>query len=234
MPVRAGRGHDGLPEGHRLGRPGPATLGHVISDLDATITAWLSDLVPYAAISLDPPTADRQAGPRPTVTLALVDVQEDQAAGSHSWSTQRAEDGQVIGRVPPQRRYRFTYLVTASGPDTRGEHEVLGSLLAGLALEDVVPDPFLRGVLADCHRTLLVRCAPERESTDHRERWSAWSWAGRTALELVVLAPLPAAAVQAVADPPSHIDLRSAGAFRPPVATSSAVPRRPSGRITEA
>jgi Pvc16 N-terminal domain len=214
---------------------GRATLGHVISDLDASITAWLSDLVPYAEISLDaPPTGQPADSGRPTLCLALVDVQEDQSAGSHSWSTERSGDGQVVGRLPPQRRYRFTYLVTACGRDTRTEHEALGVLLAGLALEDVVPDPFLRGVLEDCHQTVLVRCAPERATTDDRERWGAWSWARRTALELVVLAPLPAAAVQAVADPPSHIDLRSSGSYRPAATAGATAPRRPSGRITEA
>jgi hypothetical protein len=183
-----------------------------------------------------PPSAKPPHGkqPRATLSLMLVDVQESTAAGSHAWSSQRAEDGQVMGRVPPNRSYRFTYLMTAAAEDTLSEHELLGTVLAGVAMDDVVPESHLRGVLSDCARSLMTRCAPERHDANGHDRWAAWNLTGRTCLELSVLAPLPAAAMADVADPPSRIDLKASGGHRPMATTPpQGAARRPIGRITE-
>lgn len=203
----------------------------MIRDLDATITAWLSELVPYASISLDPPP-DAVAEERPTLSLTLVDIQEDPSAGTHSWSPQRSDEGQVIGRLPPNRRYRFIYLVSAFGSDTLVEHAALGAVLTGCSFDDVIPDQFLRGVMKECSRALVVRCAPQRPDHDGRVPWSGWAVAGRTSLEIDVLAPLPAASIQEVPEPPSVLDVRSSGAYSPPLPPMPPAPR-PVGRITE-
>lgn len=216
----------------------------MIRDLDATLSAWLSAVAPFASISFEPAAsaAGSPAGDRPTLTLALVEVQEDQAAGTLSWSTRRNDEGRVVGRMPPTRRYRFTYLVAAVAADTGAEHATLGSVLVGLAADDVVPEEHLRGVLADCAHELVVRCAPQRPEPGGRERWSSWQLAGgRTALELEVLAPLPAAALQDVAEPPSHLELHGSPRYSPPGSLGGApddaagppVQRRPTARISE-
>lgn len=211
--------------------------GEVINDLDGTITSWLSALVPYASVSLTRPSHEDEPAPppkRPTITLSLVDVREDPVAGIHGWSTHRSDEGAVVGRMPPNRRYWFTFLVTASAADTATEHAVLGAVLAGMAQEDVVPETHLKGALSDCARMLLVRCAPERPDSSGDDRWRAWQLLGRTSLEVQVLAPLPAAALQEVAEPPSHVDLRSSGPYRPlPAHPAAPGLRRSSGHITE-
>lgn len=204
----------------------------MIRDLDATITAWLSELVPYASISLDA-VPDTAVQDRPTLSLTLVDIQEDPSAGTHSWLPQRSEDGTAIGRVPPNRRYRFVYLVSAFASDTLVEHSVLGAVLIGCSFDDVIPEKCLRGVMSECVRMLVVRCAPHRPEAEGHLRWPGWSITRRTSLEIEVLAPLPAAAVQEVPEPPSQFDLRSSGAYSPRQATPPP-PRRPVGRITEA
>jgi len=210
--------------------------GEVINDLDSTITSWLSALVPYASMSLTPSRDGEPATPpeRPTVILSLVEVREETAAGIHGWSTHRSDEGAVVGRIAPNRRYWFTFLITASAADTLTEHAVLGAVLTGLAQEDVVPEAHLKGALSDCGRMLLVRCAPERPDLSGHDRWRAWQLLGRTSLELQVLAPLPASALQEVAQPPSHVDLRSSGPYRPlPAQAGPPGTRRPSGRVTE-
>lgn len=209
----------------------------MIRDLDATITAWLSGLAPYATVSFDPPR-DRSSNGKPdraAVCLMLVDIREEQAASTHAWSRHRSDDGQVTGAVPPNRSYRFTYLVTVTAEDTLAEHELLGTLLAGVAMDDVIPEPHLRGVMTDCVRSLMVRCAPERPDLGGHERWAAWNLTGRTSLELSVLAPLPAAAMQDVAPAPSHIELKPSGGYRPmaPATPPVGAGRRPTGRISE-
>jgi hypothetical protein len=208
----------------------------MIGDLDATLTAWLSELVPYASVSLTSP--DGAAGTtkqsRAALALTLVDLQEEQSAGTHSWSSHRSDEGQVVGRVPPRRVYRFTYLITAFAKDTVAEHELLGNVLVGLASEEVVPEPHLRGVLSDCGRSLMVRLAPERPEAAHLERWGPWQLTRRTTLELCVTAPIPAGALEAVAPVPSQFHLAASGSYRPP--PSEPAPqsgRRPTGRISE-
>lgn len=207
----------------------------MIQDLDATITAWLSGLAPYASVSFDRPgeqTTNGKQG-RPALCLSLVDVQEHQAASTHSWSGQRSDEGQVVGRLPPNRIYRFTYLVSAIARDTLTEHELLGTVLVGLAADDVVPEQHLRGVLSDCGRTLMVRCAPDRQDARASEQWPTWNLTGRTCLELRVQAPLPAAAIADVAAAPSHVNLATSGARLPPATPPAEPRRRPTGQISE-
>jgi hypothetical protein len=211
----------------------------VIEDLDASISAWLSTVAPYASISLESPDAVSATDPgdRPTLTLQLLDVREDQAAGTLGWSTLRNEDGVAVNRLPPNRRYRFTFLVSAVAADAGTEHAALGTVLVGLSGDDVVPEKHLRGALSDCAGELVVRCAPAREDSDRRDRWAPWHLSGyRTALELEVLAPLPQAAVHDVVAPPSHFELHSAPRYpgrAPADGAPAATPRRPITRIVE-
>lgn len=212
----------------------------MIHDLDATVSAWLSAVVPYAAVTFDAPdrVVDRGVDDRPTVTLTLLDVHEDQEASALGWMDVRSADGVATGRTPPRRQYRFTYLVSAVAQDVGSEHGVLGAVLAGTAAISVIPEEHLRGTLTECARQITVRCAPDRPDREHRDRWLPWSTAGgRTALEMDILAPMPAAAVHEVAAPPSQMELRSSRrppdppADRQPVDHDS--PRRPISRISE-
>lgn len=207
----------------------------MIRDLDASVTAWLSELVPYAVAGVHSGVGDHEVGDRPELSLVLVDVREDLSAGTHVSSAVRSDEGVVVGQRAPRRRYRFTYVITAFAAEAAEEHAVLGSVLAGAAQVLVLPDAFLRGAMADCAGTVHVRCAPEREDTHDRDRWATWRIAGRAALELEILAPLPAAALDEVAEPPSRIELHTAGAHVPRQSNgAAAVPaRRPTATITE-
>lgn len=178
--------------------------------MDTSLSAWLSGYLPAgAAVVFDAPTG-RSSNGSPALGLYLHDVREEAEITPSNWSSLRGEDGQVIGRQPPQRRYRLTYLVTAWANDPLYEHELLGNVLAGCALHHTIPAVALRGSLAEAGQAVMVRCAPVERGCDPRELWAAWRIPPRTSLELSVLAPMPVAALVQVASPPREIDVRSA------------------------
>ncbi len=235
VPVGSLRGHPKLPERHARARLSRRQTGQMIRDLDASLTAWLSELVPYAAMDVQAVAEAPTDSDRPALSLVLIDVREDLAASTHVSTVMRSDEGVVIGRDPARRRYRFTYVMTAFAKETVEEHAVLGSVLAGAATTGVLPEPFLRGAMSECAGQVLMRCAPQRnEELDH-DPFPTWRIAGRLALELEVLAPLPAAAIEEVAEPPSRIELHSSGSYVPrqPNGAGAVQPRRPTATITE-
>ena len=209
----------------------PRDTGPVIRDVDDSLVSWLGEMVPTVPVELGPP-ADPEARTRKgaaSIALFLHEVREDADGSAAGWSELRNDEGRLVGRMPPSRRYRLTYLVFATAQDVRTEHDLLGRVLAGSALTEVVPPEHLAGSLADVEATMIVRCAPARGHADPSELWAAWRLAPRTTLELSVLAPLPLSYVAEVAEPPSSVDLRvRRGAADPAAPTAPRpAPRRP-------
>lgn len=207
----------------------------MIRDLDASIVTWLSELVPYAATGVQAVVEDPGESDRLRLSLVLVDVREDPAASTHLPTRLRSDEGVVVGQLGPERRYRFTYVLSAFAAEPLDEHAALGSVLAGAAQIAVLPTSFLRGAMTDCAGSVFVRVAPYRDEADH-DRWPSWRVAGRLALELEVLAPLPDLAAAEVAEPPSRIELHTSGALagrRQPNGSGAPTPRRPKATITE-
>jgi hypothetical protein len=217
----------------------------VIADVDATLAAWAGQFLPDVEIASSPPVDDgkRTGRQRDTHVVLLYDVREYLYAGAPGWTSQRDESGLVVGRTLPTRAYRLTYLLIACGKDTAAEHAMLGRLLAGSNLDDVVPADLLAGELKSSETQIILRCAPAHVSIEVRRLWdtlwAAWGLRPRSMLELSVLAPMPPGVVQAVAEPPAQIAL---GVDR--IAAAPAVPgaphdgydrtrRRPTARITE-
>jgi hypothetical protein len=178
----------------------------VLRDVDVSLASWLTGYLPEGgSIGFDiasPPDP-------PALGLYLHDVREEAELTPGSWSDVRGDDGVLVGRLPPQRRYRMTYLVTAWARDTLAEHEILGNVLAGCALHHVVPAASLVGCLAEDGQAVMVRCAPHDRACDPRELWAAWRIPPRTALELSVLAALPVSALVEMVAPPRRVGLNS-------------------------
>lgn len=199
----------------------------MIADVDLTIAAWLQRFVPKAGIVFAPvPTPDRPAK-RGSVTLALVlvDIGEDPSCGEPGWSSVRDATGVMIGRGAPTRSYRLTYLIVPTAADPLDEHRLLGQVLAGSQLEELVPQDLLVGDLAAVQARVTARCAPHTRIVDPSVLWGPWGISPRASLELTVVAPLPQQLVQDVASPPSSVDL---GVGRLPAHPRQAdsVPRR--------
>lgn len=212
----------------------------MIADVDATVAAWLSRFVPDIEIAFAPPPDDGPVASTPrrlTLTAFLSDVREDLDSGEPGWIAMRDPQGVVVGRRPPNRSYRLTYLLFACGTDPVAEHEVLGRVLAGSLLEEVLPDEVLRGLMRSAEAPLSARCARAGHPSDTRELWAAWGIRPRTTLELSILAPMPPPMVHEVAPPPRHLDLaatRVAGQSLPPSGIRQVLdPPARTARVTE-
>lgn len=221
----------------------------MIRDVDESLCAWLGEMVAEmvsgtddaVSVTVGLPSAEEGRTSGPALFLYLASVRQDSEGSLAAWDAVRADDELTVGRTPPLRRYRLAYLVVPQAPDAATEHELLGRVLAGGALSDVVPEEHLRGSLADAVRDVLVVCAPAEAQADTGALWLAWGLAPRAAVELSVLAPLPMGYVAAVAAPPSEILVGAAR--REPVTAGAAsrgegasrAPLRPPprGRISE-
>ncbi|MGH8574430.1 MAG: Pvc16 family protein, partial [Gammaproteobacteria bacterium] len=107
----------------------------MLRDVDISLAAWLSGFLPPGTdVVFDLPSFDGpSARPDDRVVLALHlhDVREEGELTPGDWNELRNDEGRLVGRLPPQRRYRLTYLLTAWAADTLDEHELLGTVLAG-------------------------------------------------------------------------------------------------------
>lgn len=226
MPESAADRARALPIRHQSRTGGPGHTERVLRDVDVSVAAWLTTLLPPGVgVVFDAPGI--YDGTKPALALYLYAVQEEPDGGAAGWSELRGGDGQVIGRLPPDRRYRLTYLMTAWSVDTLGEHELLGQVLAGAAVAQVLPPQFRAGRLVAEERPVLLFCAPERSTVDPRELWAAWRIPPRTALELTVLAPLPREMLTGLIGAPTEIDLRSESRVPVPVATNGRAEQPP-------
>lgn len=75
----------------------------------------------------------------PAVGVRLRSIREDLTARNTGWQDRMDEQGRVVARELPPRRFRFHYLLTAHAADADAEHALLGSILVGLARHGVVP-----------------------------------------------------------------------------------------------
>ncbi|MEV4664207.1 Pvc16 family protein [Micromonospora echinofusca] len=200
----------------------------MIWDVDLSVRAWLgSYLPPGVPVVFDPPDRCAQlAGER--VSAFLLDVEEDPNGVSASWDDLRDATGQVTGRRPPGRRYRFSYLLTAWGPDTEREHRLLGDLLVGCAGCTALPVRFLVGALARANQPVVVRSAPRREGNGG-SAWLPRDGAARSGLHLQLLVPYVPEATTDLAPAPREVSV-SAGRHG---GTSGAPATRRPGRISE-
>lgn len=184
----------------------------MLRDVDNSLAGWLVGYLPAGTeIVFDAPGSREPA--RPMLGLYLHEVREEGEVTPSDWSDVRGDDGVLIGRLPPQRRYRLTYLATAWAGHPLDEHEMLGRILAGCAAHNTIPAQFLSGSLVDLGQAVMVRCAPFDRSCDPRELWAAWRTPPRTALEISVLSPMPVSLFTDLPLPARSVSLTSS---RPP------------------
>lgn len=190
----------------------------------------LADVLPAGtAVRFDPPEPSWRGG-KDTVGVLLYRVVEDVTARAAAWSDLRDEQGKVTARVPAERRYRVSYLVTAWAADPEREHALLGDALAGLGVGPTVPAACLS---EDLHNVEIAVASPEFAGAP-MELWSALGIAPRASIEVVLTAPVPVRPATDLAPVPEEINLGLAapGAPMPPApARPAASP--PRGRITE-
>jgi len=100
-------------------------------------------------------------GVEPAVHLVLCWLSEDPDGQQSGIRDVRAEDGTLLGRQAPARRYRLRYLVTARAETVEAEHELLDAVLIAVSGLDSLPPDCLPKGLADTGLPVLLRVCPE-------------------------------------------------------------------------
>jgi hypothetical protein len=194
----------------RGGHAGPLTIRCVIHDAGRSLAAWLTSVLPDGiAVSLDPPDpAWAQRGQRQRLANAfLFDIREDPRGLASSASMLRNDDGLVGARRSPTRQYRLSYLVSAWAATTAAEHEILGTIMAGCAADDVIPQDCLYGSLLEAGLPIALQCAPAEPAAEPSEIWRSLALPARTMIVIVLAAPLVPVARDVVAPPVRRLDL---------------------------
>jgi hypothetical protein len=142
-------------------------------------------------ISFEAPT--REWGTKrsvPTLDLYLYDVREDLTRREVQWVEVRDANGRVVGRRPPPRRYRLSYLVTAWTQRPEDEHRLLSACLGTFLRHETLPPPDLAGALVDQPIPVELEVAlppgPDRSLADV---WTALGGELKPSLDLVATVP---------------------------------------------
>ena len=141
--------------------------GAVIPEVGRALHTLLRPQVPAsAAIHLgqpvDPPAGVLAAnGAGPAVHLVLCWLRADPNGQQSGDTDVRAEDGSLLGRQAPARRYELRYLVTARAESAEAEHELLDAVLLAVTGLDALPAECLPNDLADTGLAVFLQVCAE-------------------------------------------------------------------------
>ena len=126
----------------------------------------------------------------PTINLYLYDVSENLVRREVVYEEIRNDDGRVIERRPPPRRFDLAYLVSAWTQRVEDEHRLLNTLLECLLAHETMPPGHLAASLAD--QPLPIRIVAGRPRPETRKAPDVWSAVGgplKPSVDLLVTAP---------------------------------------------
>jgi Pvc16 N-terminal domain len=187
----------------------------VIHDVDDALRKLvLRDAVSGSGvdISFEAPTKEWSARrTAPTINVYLYDVREDLDRREVEYEEVRDDDGKVVSRKPPPRRFKLAYLVTVWTQRPEDEHRLLSTLLACFLSYDALPTELVGGVLAEAqYRSLVTVALPTPADRSLADVWSALGGELKPSLDLVVNAPFDTARVAAAGPPvigPPQVDV---------------------------
>ena len=160
-------------------------------------------------LSFEAPTKEWAARRNaPTVDVYLYDLREDVERRDQQYQPVRDENGRVVERRPPPRRFKLSYLVTVWTQRPEDEHRLLSSLLACFLAHPTVPRDTLSGGLGEQPQPVTIEVAlPPTADRSLADVWSALGGELKPSLDLVVTAPMDTGRVLA-AGPPVLEELR--------------------------
>jgi hypothetical protein len=143
-------------------------------------------------VVFDAPTKDwASRRSAPTINAFLYDIREDVGRRDAVPQPVRNEEGRVIARRPPPRRFRLSYLLTAWTQRPEDEHRLLAQLLTGFLRYDEIPVAFLDGGLAAQDLPVLLFLAlPPTQDRSLTDIWTALGGEMKPSLDLAVVAPV--------------------------------------------
>jgi hypothetical protein len=176
-------------------------------------------------LAFDAPTKEWAARRNvPTVDLYLYDIREDLDRRDIAYNRTLDENGRVVDRRPPPRRFALSYLVTAWTKRPEDEHRLLARVLSCFLRLEALPEDMLAGSLKEQGVPVPLRIAlPPAEDRSISDLWTALGGELKPSLDLVLVVPFdPARVVEA--GPPVLEEPR----FR--IAPTDAEPSAPRGR----
>jgi hypothetical protein len=186
----------------------------VIGEVSAALRALYGPLLPTGIPLRFGPPADASHA----LSVFLAGIDEDPHAVPADWVDVRDEQGRVLGRQPPIRRFELHYLVSAWAKTAEAEESLLDLVLAATVPTVRLDPALLGGTLRGTHEPVLIRLAP-----DAATRWADLGLPPHTVLGLDVNAPLIRPLATDLAPPAEQITLgvdRGTGRARAPGGTS--------------
>ncbi len=167
----------------------------------------------------------------PTLDLYLYDIREDLDRRETQWEPVRNERGDKVGRQPPGRRFRLSYLVTAWTQRPEDEHRLLSACLRTFLRHEALPPDRLTGALSRQPLPVLLTVGyppgPDRSLADV---WSALGGELKPSLDLVATVPFPVEILEEAAKPVIRpIELALSGGGASERRAGRVAIRRPSG-----
>lgn len=145
-------------------------------------------------ISFEAPTsewASKRQGP--VLNLYLYDIREDMHRRRVQFEEIRNEQGRVIDRKMPPRKFRLSYLLTAWTARPEDEHRLLSAALACFTSFDAFPEEVLQGALSDLGEHLRVTVSlPPGDDRGLSDVWLGLGGEMKPSLDIVVTTPIPA------------------------------------------
>jgi uncharacterized protein DUF4255 len=196
----------GLPGSDLPGPVDASTLEAMIQEVDESLRALVKREAlngSKADVTFDAPTrewASRRNAP--TVDLYLYDIREDLERRETFLQDIRGNDGFVVSRRPPSRRFKLSYLVTAWTQRAEDEHRLLSSLLSCFLAHQRMPPDLLIGSLSELGEKVLISIAlPPPQDRSISDVWSALGGELKPSLDLVINAPVSVLASQKAGPP---------------------------------
>lgn len=126
----------------------------------------------------------------PTVDVYLFDIREDVVRRRIEPVPIRDDDGTIVGRRRPPRRYKLSYLITAWTQRAEDEHRLLSAVLDAFLPHEELPRDMREGSLADEAQPIYLTIGlPPPAERSIGEIWSAMGGELKPSLELVCSAP---------------------------------------------
>lgn len=166
----------------------------MIHDVDETLAGIVKrDILngSNVEISFDSPSKDWAARrTNPALNFYLYDITEDLSRRDVAVREIRNEEGRVVDRRVPEKRFRLAYLVTAWTQRPEDEHRLLSSVLSCFLRFEAIPTDMLKGTLVDANSILRVTVGlPLPKDRQLSDVWSALGGELKASLDLVITAP---------------------------------------------
>jgi hypothetical protein len=178
--------------------------------LDATLEQYLRGEVPLddrIDVAYEPPDDEwRGRVTRPTINLFVWDIRRNQAESHAGVSVVEQENSRVHRAAPP--RIDFRYLITTWTSEVRDEHQLLGAILIACLRQQIIPERYLQGALAEVDPAPRIQVA-RFDGAESSEFWSSMGGQLKASLDVIVTATVDASILWEAGPPVRELGFRA-------------------------